>query len=90
MQTGQLRRAQRKHAGTRCMRTAAPSVTLRPARGLQNLAPRTHPHEACDLLDAPPWAPLKEADRGPLYSSFSVGFMHGGLPRGLPRHLAMW
>ena len=51
---------------------------------LQNLAPKTRPHQACDLLDAPPWAPLKEADRGPLYSSFSIGFMHGAHSSPLP------
>ena len=55
--------------------------------GLQNLTPKMRPHQACDLLDAPPWAPLKEADRGPLYSSFSVGFMHGGVLRGLLFHV---
>eukprot|EP00208_Stichococcus_sp_RCC1054_P005833 CAMPEP_0206142774 /NCGR_PEP_ID=MMETSP1473-20131121/18136_1 /ASSEMBLY_ACC=CAM_ASM_001109 /TAXON_ID=1461547 /ORGANISM="Stichococcus sp, Strain RCC1054" /LENGTH=1052 /DNA_ID=CAMNT_0053537897 /DNA_START=385 /DNA_END=3544 /DNA_ORIENTATION=+ len=39
------------------------------------LVPKVWPMGACALLDAPPWAPLQEGSRGPLFSSFSMGFM---------------
>ena len=43
----------------------------------QDLAPKERPGGACELLDAPSWAPLREAGRGTRFSSFAVGFMHG-------------
>lgn len=45
--------------------------------GAQALVPKVWPMGACALLDAPPWAPLQEGSRGPLFSSFSMGFMQG-------------
>lgn len=45
--------------------------------GAQDIVARLRPHRACDLLNAPATAPLAEAARGPLFSTFAVGFMHG-------------
>ena len=45
--------------------------------GPQDIGSRLRPRGACDLLNAPATAPLTEAARGPLFTSFSIGFMHG-------------
>ncbi len=55
----------------------------------QDFVPDARPHTACDLLDAPVHAPLAEAARGPLFSSFAMGFMHSASasdsPSAIPR-----